>query len=295
MSGTRPARALTFLPSPARRSLSRIPTSESVPVVPLDPGARSPSAMSTPPGTVPRCSTCSSRRAAWSAGHRRCPCARRVRRRSSPPSPATRRTGLDAVWSLVDYEGSGRDLVTSLKYDGRRDAVRVLGTAMAHLLDRTVDVVTWAPTSAVASSGPRLRPGAGPRGGDRSGRAGQAPPAAGPTRGAHPDGARPRRAPARTSLRPQGPRAAPGARRRRRGHHRSDVVGRRRGAASRGCVRGPRAHVGVGALSTAALPAHSGARPAAGGLSSRAAAPRGSPPRACGRRGRAPCPATRDG
>ncbi len=58
-----------------------------------------------------------------------------------PPS------GLAAVWSLVDYDGAGRELVTSLKYDGRRDAVRVLGEAMGRLPDRLVDVVTWAPTS----------------------------------------------------------------------------------------------------------------------------------------------------
>ncbi len=51
------------------------------------------------------------------------------------------------MWSLVDYDGVGRALVTSLKYDGRRDAVRVLGAAMGQLPDRRVDLVTWAPTS----------------------------------------------------------------------------------------------------------------------------------------------------
>jgi predicted amidophosphoribosyltransferase len=37
--------------------------------------------------------------------------------------------------------------VTSLKFGGRRDAVRALGAAMGHLPDRDVDVVTWAPTT----------------------------------------------------------------------------------------------------------------------------------------------------
>jgi predicted amidophosphoribosyltransferase len=63
---------------------------------------------------------------------------------SRPPPPC-----LDGCWSLVDYDGRGRDLVVALKYRNRRDVAGALGTAMAALVDGGgVDAVTWAPTSA---------------------------------------------------------------------------------------------------------------------------------------------------
>ena len=111
------------------------------------PGARSPAALKGHMGTVPavldvlfppRCVCCGT------AGVPLCAaCAATL----EPAVPREPPDGLEAVWSLVDYDGPGRDLVTSLKYEGRRDAVRVLGAAMGHLPDRSVDVVTWAPTS----------------------------------------------------------------------------------------------------------------------------------------------------
>ncbi len=116
-------------------------------MVSLDPGARSPAAAQAPVVTVrgvlellfpPSCVVCGAPSTPLCG-----PCASAL----VPPEPRDPPDGLAAVWSLVDYDGVGRALVTSLKYDGRRDAVRVLGAAMGHLPDRRVDVVTWAPTS----------------------------------------------------------------------------------------------------------------------------------------------------
>ncbi len=86
----------------------------------------------------PRCVCCDARGVPLCRG-----CAEAL----EPAAPRDPPASLDAVWSLVDYDGGGRQLVGSLKYDGRRDAIRVLGTAMARLPDRRADVVTWAPTS----------------------------------------------------------------------------------------------------------------------------------------------------
>lgn len=60
---------------------------------------------------------------------------------SAPP-------GLVACWSLLRHEGTGRDVVAALKFRHHHDAVGLLSAAMAELVDRPVDVVTWAPTSA---------------------------------------------------------------------------------------------------------------------------------------------------
>ena len=58
--------------------------------------------------------------------------------------------GLDGCAAVLAYTGTGRELVARLKYRNARGAVPVLAAAMADLVDRTtVDVVTWAPTSAV--------------------------------------------------------------------------------------------------------------------------------------------------
>jgi predicted amidophosphoribosyltransferase len=56
--------------------------------------------------------------------------------------------GLDAVSSVLRFDGAGRDLLLALKYRNRRAAVGVLAVAMAAGVDAgTVDLVTWAPTS----------------------------------------------------------------------------------------------------------------------------------------------------
>ena len=56
--------------------------------------------------------------------------------------------GLRACWSLLSYEGTGRDVVAALKFRHHHDALGLLCEAMASMVDRPVDVVTWAPTSA---------------------------------------------------------------------------------------------------------------------------------------------------
>jgi predicted amidophosphoribosyltransferase len=57
--------------------------------------------------------------------------------------------GIDALWALLSYEGVGRELVTSLKYDNNRSAISRLGRALASLVDPgAFDAVTWAPTVA---------------------------------------------------------------------------------------------------------------------------------------------------
>lgn len=60
--------------------------------------------------------------------------------------------GLDRCWALLTYDGPARDLVASLKYRNRRDAIPVLATAMAALAEPLVAhrpgiAVTWAPTT----------------------------------------------------------------------------------------------------------------------------------------------------
>jgi len=55
--------------------------------------------------------------------------------------------GLGSCWSLLRYEGATRELVAALKFENHRDALGVLGAALAGLVDARVEVVTWAPTS----------------------------------------------------------------------------------------------------------------------------------------------------
>jgi predicted amidophosphoribosyltransferase len=57
--------------------------------------------------------------------------------------------GLAACWSLLRYDGPTRDVVAALKFRRHHDAVELLCGAMATMVDRPVDIVTWAPTSAV--------------------------------------------------------------------------------------------------------------------------------------------------
>lgn len=116
-------------------------------MVPAHPGARSPAARTTAVPTVtgvldllfpPRCVGCGTPAVPLCAA---CAAALDPAVERDPPP------GLDRVWSLVDYDGVGRDLVISLKYDGRRDAVRLLGAAMGGLPEGPFDALTWAPTS----------------------------------------------------------------------------------------------------------------------------------------------------
>jgi ComF family protein len=54
---------------------------------------------------------------------------------------------VDALHALFSYEGVGRELVTGLKYENNRAAVRRLAGAMAAMIDPGgFDVVTWTPT-----------------------------------------------------------------------------------------------------------------------------------------------------
>jgi predicted amidophosphoribosyltransferase len=55
--------------------------------------------------------------------------------------------GLRSCRSLLRYDGPTRTLVAALKYRGHRDAVELLGTAMADLADGVPAMVTWAPTT----------------------------------------------------------------------------------------------------------------------------------------------------
>ena len=67
-----------------------------------------------------------------------------------PPSADGCPPGLESCLSLFDYEDRGRDLVVALKYRNRRDVAPALAAGMAQLVDPArVDVVTWAPTSAL--------------------------------------------------------------------------------------------------------------------------------------------------
>jgi predicted amidophosphoribosyltransferase len=79
------------------------------------------------------------------AGASPCPqCARRL----LPSPPGAVPAGLDACWSLVAYEGTGRLLVTHLKYRRDRAALGWLAAGMAGLLAPPPGVVvTWAPTT----------------------------------------------------------------------------------------------------------------------------------------------------
>ena len=72
------------------------------------------------------------------------PCAEALR-----PAPLlTPPAGVDECLALLAYDGAGRELVARLKYRNNRSTLDGLAAAMATLVDpRTVDVVTWAPTS----------------------------------------------------------------------------------------------------------------------------------------------------
>jgi predicted amidophosphoribosyltransferase len=59
------------------------------------------------------------------------------------PVPA----GLDTCAALLAYRDGARPLVTALKYRNQRAAVQRLAAALAMLVDRPPDLVTWAPTS----------------------------------------------------------------------------------------------------------------------------------------------------
>jgi predicted amidophosphoribosyltransferase len=66
-----------------------------------------------------------------------------------PPAPELAPPpGFSSCGSLLAYEGTTRQVVAALKYTNHRDAVGLLGAAMAQLVTAPVDVVTWAPTSA---------------------------------------------------------------------------------------------------------------------------------------------------
>lgn len=66
-----------------------------------------------------------------------------------PPAPElSPPPGFASCASLLAYDGPTPRVVAALKYANHRDAVGVLGAAMAQLVEHRVDVVTWAPTSA---------------------------------------------------------------------------------------------------------------------------------------------------
>jgi predicted amidophosphoribosyltransferase len=56
---------------------------------------------------------------------------------------------VDRCAALLLYDGAGRELVARLKYRNARSSLRWLGAAMAALVEPgSIDVVTWAPTTA---------------------------------------------------------------------------------------------------------------------------------------------------
>ena len=72
-------------------------------------------------------------------------CAARLRPAPDLPTP----DGLDGLVAALSYTGTGRELVARLKYRNARAVLPALADAVAALVDpATVDVVTWAPTSA---------------------------------------------------------------------------------------------------------------------------------------------------
>lgn len=67
---------------------------------------------------------------------------------SLPPAPELAAPpGIEGAWSLLEYRDTTKRLVAALKYRNHRDALTLLGDPMAALVERPVDVVTWAPTS----------------------------------------------------------------------------------------------------------------------------------------------------
>ncbi|MEJ5254715.1 MAG: phosphoribosyltransferase family protein [Acidimicrobiales bacterium] len=87
----------------------------------------------------PSCGVCGRPGASPCAG-----CAARLQ----PAAEADPPEGLCSCRALISYEGTGRLLVTSLKYRNHRQALVRLAVPMAHLVDPSMlDVVTWAPTT----------------------------------------------------------------------------------------------------------------------------------------------------
>jgi predicted amidophosphoribosyltransferase len=67
-----------------------------------------------------------------------------------PSGPIPAIVGLDGCAALLAHVGPGRDLVTALKYRNARSVARWLAAGMARLVDPAgVDLVTWAPTTAL--------------------------------------------------------------------------------------------------------------------------------------------------
>jgi predicted amidophosphoribosyltransferase len=72
-------------------------------------------------------------------------CARQLKPAPDLPTP----DGLDGLVAPLSYTGTGRELVARLKYRNARAVLPAVAGAIAALVDpETVDVVTWAPTSA---------------------------------------------------------------------------------------------------------------------------------------------------
>ncbi len=73
-------------------------------------------------------------------------CGAELRPARSLPPPLD----VDRCVALLDYAAAGRELVARLKYRNARSSLPFLADGMARLVDpRAVDVVTWAPTTAV--------------------------------------------------------------------------------------------------------------------------------------------------
>ena len=80
-------------------------------------------------------------------GAGRAPCARcagALGRAGAVDAPS----GLDECHALLSYEGTGRDLVTAVKYRRERAAVGWLAGELAERAPPGADLVTWAPTTA---------------------------------------------------------------------------------------------------------------------------------------------------
>lgn len=71
-------------------------------------------------------------------------CASQLVPAAEAPAPA----GLESCRALIAYEGTGRLLVTALKYRNHREVLGRIAGPLAMLADPSaVDVVTWAPTT----------------------------------------------------------------------------------------------------------------------------------------------------
>lgn len=71
-----------------------------------------------------------------------------MRSHDSPSALTVSIAGLDGCWSLLPYDGAGRELVARLKYRNDRAAIGWLADGMASLLAPPAGaVVTWVPTT----------------------------------------------------------------------------------------------------------------------------------------------------